>query len=451
MRYKVRFAPSPTGYMHIGNSRIAIINYLFCRKNNGKFLLRIDDSDTLRSKDEYEASIMKDLEWLGIRHDEFFKQSERTMRYSEVKAQLIERGILYECFETSEELEYKRRNAISNGRAPVYDRTSLNLTDREKHGLRESGVPSYWRFKLPDQTVTWQDIILGEISYDLRSISDPVIMKADGTFLYTFSSVVDDFDSGITHIIRGQDHVTNTAAQIAMFNAISNDEFNVNFAHISLFVNKDGSQFSKRLGSMNLGEIRDNGIDSMAIADLMATLGTSLDTISFTSMNDLIDYFDITKFSTNSPKFDIDDVVKLNRKILMNRSYDEVKERIRDEFIMDESSFSIIRENVNRYDDFIEWQNILTHDFSFHVDFSDQEKEILKTLAHEIEGAAELDDQTITEVLERVKNTASASGKNLYLPIRMALTNKSHGPHIAQIILLLGKSEVLKRISRFFN
>ncbi|MDR2598270.1 MAG: glutamate--tRNA ligase, partial [Holosporales bacterium] len=196
MSCKVRFAPSPTGFMHVGNARIAVVNYLFCRKHNdGRFLLRIDDTDTTRSEKRYEDSIISDLEWLGISYDEFFRQSEKINRYREVMEQLITGGFLYECFETPEELEYKRRNAISKGMAPVYDRASLNLTDAEKEALRNNGTAGYWRFKLPNKVVSWSDIILGEISYDLSSISDPVIVKADGTFLYTFSSVVDDFDA----------------------------------------------------------------------------------------------------------------------------------------------------------------------------------------------------------------------------------------------------------------
>lgn len=411
--------------------------------------MRIDDTDISRSKSEYEVAILEDLKWLGIQYDEFFRQSERTARYCEIQNQLVERGLLYECFETTDELEYKRRNAVSSGRSPVYDRSALNLSDAEKRRLKEEEVPSYWRFKLPERTVTWNDIILGDIAYDLHNISDPVVIKADGTFLYSFSSVVDDFDSGITHIIRGQDHVTNTAAQIAMFDAISHGVFEVNFAHVSLFVNKDGSQFSKRLGSMNLGEIRENGIDSMAIADLLATLGTSLDTVPFTHMNNLIDYFDITKFSTNSPKFDVDDIVKLNRKVIMNRTYDEVKERLGGKFVMDEASFSIIRENVNSYDDFMEWQSILSSDFKSHINFSEQEKEILKSLVHEIEKTEELNEQIITEILEKIKNTSHAPGKMVYSTIRAALTNRSQGPHIAQLVLLFGKSETLRRISQY--
>jgi glutamyl-tRNA synthetase len=428
--------------MHIGNARIAVINYLFCRKNKtGKFLLRIDDTDVLRSERKYEAAILDDLVWLGIPYDEFFRQSERLGRYTEVMNQLIQDGFLYKCFETPEELEYKRRIAISKGKAPVYDRASLNLMTAEKAALEKNGVAHYWRFKLPNKVISWDDMILGKISYDLNSISDPVIVKADGTFLYTFSSVVDDFDSGITHIIRGQDHVTNTAVQIAMSDVISCSKFQVNFAHISLFINKDGSQFSKRLGSINLGDIRKSGIDPMSIVDLLATLGTSLDTIPLLRMDDLIDYFDITKFSSNSPKFDIEDISKLNRKIIKSRNYDEVKEKIGSEFMMSESEFLIIKDNVETYNDFIEWQQIMSNGFVPDVSLSPQEKEVLKIL---VEIIGEGEDSILEKVAERTK----LSGKNLYLPIRLALTGRPIGPHIQQLMDSLGEAEVLKRLSK---
>jgi glutamyl-tRNA synthetase len=475
--------------MHIGNARIAVINYLFCRKDtrpppkppqsdlllgdtehrsgvylgvhehsstgstkeetdsgrlgrgskDGKFLLRIDDTDKLRSEKRYEDSILNDLEWLGISYDEFFRQSEKIDRYRDVMEQLIKDEFLYKCFETPEELEFKRRSAISKGMAPVYDRASLNLTSTEKEVLERNGTPHYWRFRLPDGIVSWNDMILGEISYDLSSISDPVIVKTDGTFLYTFSSVVDDFDSGITHIIRGQDHVTNTAAQIAMFDAISRGEFKIDFAHISLFINKDGSQFSKRLGSMNLGDIRQNGIDPMAISDLLATLGTSLDTIPFFRIDELIDYFDITKFSSNSPKFDIEDISKINKKIIKNKTYEEVQENLGDKFTMSNEEFLIIRDNVDTYSDFVEWQKILRSGFAAEISLSPQEKDILKVFA-------EVADKT--NALDIVADRTKLSGKNLYLPIRLALTGRKTGPHIQQLMDLLGKEEVARRITR---
>lgn len=444
MSCKVRFAPSPTGLMHIGNARIAIINYLFCKKNHGKFLFRIDDTDPQRSKKEYEEAIKRDMSWLGITYDETFRQSERLKRYHEVMEQLIQKGVLYKCFETPEELEYKRRLAISKGKPPVYDRAALKLTPEDVSKLEQTGTPSYWRFKLPNKTVSWNDLILGEISYDLNSVSDPVIIKADGTFLYTFSSVVDDYDSGITHIIRGQDHVTNTSVQIALFDEISANQYKVHFAHLSLLVNKDGSQFSKRLGSTNLGDIRQQGIDPMAIMDLLATLGSSLDTLPFSNIKDLIEYFDISKFSSNSPKFDIDDIKKLNRKIIRSKSFDDVAK-----FGISAEVFDLIRENIETYNDFETWKDILSQSYNSNYAPNDTEKTVLNLFQTEFSKLPDLSVDNLNNILELVKAKLNVSGKALYEPLRLALTGQVSGPNLIQLILLLGKTETLRRLAKF--
>ncbi|MDR0942203.1 MAG: glutamate--tRNA ligase [Holosporales bacterium] len=442
MNCKVRFAPSPTGFLHIGNARIAVVNYLFAKKNNGRFLLRIDDTDAIRSKKEYEDSIIEDLAWLGIEYDETFRQSERKERYDEIKNNLVADGVLYKCYESQEELEYKRKVSLSKGIPPVYDRHSLTLTDEQKQKFESDGVPSYWRFKLPNKIVSWDDIILGEISYDLNNVSDPVVIKADGTYLYSFSSVVDDSDSGVTHIIRGQDHVTNTAVQIAMFDKISKNKFNAKFAHLSLFVNKDGSQFSKRLGSMNLGDLRKRGIDPMAISNLLATLGSSLDVSSFQNMDDLIEYFDIRKFSANSPKFDIDDVLKLNGKIIRSKPYKDIKK-----FGLSEDAFEVIKDNIENYNDFKTWKDILKPGYISNYVPNAQGKKLLETAISELENVVELDNESSVKFLERLKSAAGVSGKELYIPLRESLTNMEHGPNITQLFTLFGKKETQRRFA----
>ena len=447
MSCKVRFAPSPTGFMHIGNARIALVNYLFSKKNNGKFLFRIDDTDSERSKKEYEDAIRKDLSWLQISYDEFFRQSERIERYKEVMSELIQKGLLYKCYETQEELNFKRKNAISKGKPPVYDRAALNLSDAEKKKLDDERVPSYWRFKLPAEIVSWNDMILGETKYDLASVSDPVIIKADGTFLYTFSSVVDDFDSNISHIIRGQDHVTNTAVQIAMFNEISNGKYKVDFAHLSLLVNKDGSQFSKRLGSLNLGEIRKMGIDPMAITNLLATLGSSLDTVPFQTIDELEKYFDITKFSANSPKFDLDDILKLNRKLMHGKSFEDFEKTCGKNFIVSKEAFDIVHENIESYNDFEMWNKIFSDDFKALSDFSEREKQTLSIANQLLIDIPEFDEISSKEFLDCVSKTAKVSGKDLYIPLRKALTGQEHGPNIISIMCFLKKDKIVKRIN----
>lgn len=441
---KVRFAPSPTGYMHVGNARIAIINYLFCKKNNGHFLFRLDDTDLERSKKEYEDGILRDLAWLGIEYDSTFRQSDRIERYEEVKHQLIEKGLIYKCYETQEELEYKRKLAIAKGKPPVYDRASLNLSNEKMIELENSGVPFYFRFKLPHKVVSWNDMIMGHVSYDLSNISDPVIVKADGAFLYTFTSVVDDIDSEITHIIRGQDHTTNTAVHIAMFDVISNGEYHVDFAHLSLLVNKDGSQFSKRLGSLNLEDIRKDGVDSMSIVSLLSTLGSSQDIVPCTSMQDVIDNFDITKFSTNSPKFDIEDIFKLNKKILHKYSYKEILNRIGENEYIEENIFNIVHENIDKLSDFKMWTNIFSNEYKVDYKFNDVESDVIKT------AIAAIDKYGLENWIQEVINAKSGSNlskKDIYMPIRIALTGLPHGPNIIEIAKLLGLDEVKRRLS----
>ncbi len=445
MSCKVRFAPSPTGYMHVGNARVAIINYLFCQKNKGHFLFRIDDTDKERSKKEYEDAIQKDLKWLGIEYDSTFRQSERLARYDEIKNQLLNKGLLYKCYESQEELAYKRKLAIGKGIPPVYDRAALQLSEVEKSKLEASGIKPYLRFKLPDITVSWNDLVLGEVSYNLRNVSDPVIIKADGTYLYTFSSVIDDYDYDITHIIRGQDHTTNTAVQIAIWNAISDNKYSVDFAHLSLLVNKDGSQFSKRLGSLNLAELRNEGMEPMSIWNLLATLGSSLDIKPFTCIDDLIEYFDITKFSTNSPKFDVDDLWNLNKKIIRRYSYQDIANRLETQEHLTQNQFNIVHENVDRVSDFSTWQYIFSDNFKSSYQFSDDDKKVL-SVAIQLVDKVDLQDW-----IEKTKQESGVSGKSLYMPIRIALTDMQHGPNITDIAFELGVETIKKRLKLCMN
>jgi glutamyl-tRNA synthetase len=393
-----------------------------------------------RSKKEYEDSILSDVSWLGINYDEFFRQSERIDRYHDVMQALVQSGIVYKCYETPDELAYKRKVALSKGQTPVYDRASLNLSAEDISKIDKDGTPHYWRFKLPNAHVSWNDIVLGDISYDLNSISDPVIMKADGSFLYTFTSVVDDIDYHVTHIIRGQDHVTNTAAQIAMFMEIAGRH--PEFAHLSLFVNKDGSQFSKRLGSMNLRDIKESGIDHMSVVNFLATFGSSLDPRPFLSVSDLADYFDIRKFSTNSPKFDIDNVLLFNKKILHLRTYDEIKNVLGQEFTISPGAFEAVKENVSTYEDIKEWSKILSPGFESNLIFSENEIKILR-VAIELVQNVEQD-----HMIQAIKDKTGVSGKDLYIPLRKSITGKEHGPDLLGLLRVIGKNEIEKRLRR---
>lgn len=445
---KVRFAPSPTGFMHIGNARVAIINYLFCQQNQGHFLFRIDDTDKQRSKMEYEDAIKRDLKWLGINWDSFFRQSERMNRYYEVLAQLHQQGIIYKCYETPEELEFKRKKSILKGIPPVYDREALTLSDQQQRELEQQGKKPYWRFKLPDKNIMWNDLVLGQVNYELKNISDPVITKSDGTFLYSFCSIIDDLDSGITHILRGQDHVTNTSAQIAMMEAITKQSCDIQFAHFSLLTNKDGSQFSKRLGSMNLHDIKQNGIDPMAICDLLATLGTSKSTLPLDNMQDLVKYFDITSFSTNSPKFNLDDLFLINKKIIRKRTVEEINNSLNINLTSDQ--INIIRNNVDNYNDYIMWNNILTVGYKPDVIIPDTDSDVIKEFINQLESCncIKLTIEEAKSILKKVGITTDKKGKNLYMPIQLAILGINHGPHLWDSLTLFDIKELL---SRLFN
>lgn len=441
---KVRFAPSPTGYMHIGNARVAIINYLFCKKNNGKFLFRVDDTDSQRSKKEYEDAILYDLRWLGIKYDETFRQSERLERYKELLQKLNEQNLVYKCFETEDELEFKRKRAILKGKPPIYDRESLKLTASQINEFEKSGIPSYWRFKLPDETIQWNDMVLGDTSYNLSNISDPVIAKSDGTFLYSFCSVIDDLDSNVTHILRGQDHVTNTSAQIAMIEAISGRRCQIKFGHFSLLINKDGSQFSKRLGSLNLGNLRNDGLDPMSIWNLLATLGTSKDTCTFLDLDELANYFDITSFGSNSPKFDVEQLFNLNKKIIREISYDCLKKRI--PLKMSERQYSVIKENIDNYNDLIGWDNILSNGYNPNINCVNFD--VITCFKHhlsKIDCDALSKDQAI-ELLSNVSNEMNIRGKSLHMPIQTVILGLQKAPRLVDTLTIIPRKEILRRL-----
>ena len=317
-----RFAPSPTGYIHVGNLRTALFNYLITRKAGGQFILRIDDTDPERSKQEYVDAIQQDLEWLGIEWDRIEHQSARIERYEAAADQLREMGRFYECFETPTELDLKRKKQLNMGKPPVYDRAALSLSDDEKAKLREERGQGHWRFKLDHERIDWTDGILGDISIDAASVSDPVLIRGDGQFLYTLASVVDDTEMGVTNVVRGSDHVTNTATQIQMIRALGGTV--PSFAHHSLLTGPQGEALSKRLGTLALRDLREQGVEPMALLSLMARLGSSQPVELRSSMDELVDGFDIAHFGSAPTKFDVQDLFPLTARILNELPLDAV-------------------------------------------------------------------------------------------------------------------------------
>ena len=321
-----RFAPSPTGYIHVGNLRTALMNYLIARKAGGTFILRIDDTDPERSKEEYVDAIKEDLEWLGLTWDKVERQSERLDRYVAAADRLREIGRFYEAFETPTELDLKRKKQLNMGKPPVYDRAALNLSDDEKAALRAERGDGVWRFKLDHQRIEWTDGILGDISIDAASVSDPVLIRGDGQFLYTLASVVDDTEMGVTHVVRGSDHVTNTATQIQIIEALGGSV--PSFAHHSLLTGPQGEALSKRLGTLALRDLREAGVQPMALLSLMARLGSSDPVELRSELAELVDGFDINRFGAAPTKFDVQDLYPLTARHLQSLPLEAVQAHV---------------------------------------------------------------------------------------------------------------------------
>ncbi|CAO4840949.1 MAG: Glutamate--tRNA ligase 1 [Holosporales bacterium] len=447
MTVRVRFAPSPTGYLHIGNARAALINFLFAKHHNGTFILRQDDTDLIRSEERYAQAVKSDLEWLGITHDVFFKQSDRFDRYAQVKEQLIKSGRLYPCYETPEELDYKRKRLLSKGQPPIYDRAALSLTPDQIESYEAQGRKPHWRFKLNDGLIAWHDLIRGAVEFKAQDLSDPVLIRADGAYLYTFSSVIDDFDYEITHIIRGEDHVTNTATQIQIFEALNGGiPFPIEFAHTTLLLGEDGSPLSKRLGSLSLHALRDQGIEPQAINCLLARLGTSLPIEPKTAIIDLAKEFSLSTFSRTPPRFSELDLKNLNHKIYHLMDFNHIQERLKKLGILkiSEKMWELLHDNVETLEDLRTWEDI----FDGTIDTT--HKGLDKAYIQEALACLPeqpWDESTWSNWTNALKEKTGKKGKDLFIPLRQALTGQDHGPQMKQIILIIGYNQVCTRLN----
>ena len=429
-----RFAPSPTGFLHVGNLRTALINYLVAKKDNGEFILRLDDTDPVRSKPIYVDQIKRDLEWLGLEWDRVETQSSRIDRYNEAALDLKKQDKLYQAFETSVELELKRKKQLSMGLPPVYDRSALKITTEELK-TREGSQTGYWRFLLNLSRTEWQDGILSLISIDTKSVSDPVLIRKDGQFLYTLASVVDDIDMKITHVVRGADHVTNTATQIQIMEALG--KVAPSFSHHSLLTGPGGEALSKRLGTLALKDLKLAGIEPMAILSHLSKIGTSNTTNLQTSISDLIQGFDLTKFGSSPTKFDIKDLTPLTAKYLKTLSYEDIKKDL-DLFGVEKkiqkTFWSIAKENINCKSDIEDWWRICSKGPTPIISEADKE---FVALAIKMLPVKPFDENTWSSWTKEVRNKTGRSGKNLYLPLRKALTGKEYGPDMSTFMPLL--------------
>ncbi|WFE74430.1 glutamate--tRNA ligase [Roseinatronobacter sp. S2] len=429
-----RFAPSPTGYLHIGNLRTALFNYLIARKSGGEFILRLDDTDQERSKQDYIDAIQHDLEWLGIGWDRIEQQSKRLDRYKDAADRLRADGRFYECFETPGELDLKRKKQLNMGRPPVYDRAALDMDDATRLRM-QAERDGYWRFLLDQTRIEWDDGILGPLSIDAASVSDPVLIRADGQVLYTLASVVDDMDMGVTHIVRGSDHVTNTATQIQIIQALGGAA--PSFAHHSLLTGPQGEALSKRLGTLSLRDLRAQGVTPMALLSLMARLGSSQPVDLRATMDEIADGFDLQQFGSAPTKFDPEDLWPLTRADIQSRPYEAVADHLAALGVPADIApqfWQVARENITRLDDAGPWWSLCQHGADPVIDAEDAEfvAEALGLLPPPPYGPTAWKDWT-----DAVKAQTGRKGRGLFMPLRKALTGQAHGPDMAALMPLL--------------
>ena len=431
---KVRFAPSPTGFMHIGNTRTALFNWLLAKKLGGKFMLRIDDTDRVRSKKEYEDAMRESLIWLGFEWSEEARQSARFDRYNEVTKKLMDEGRIYACYETPEELEIKRKRAMAKGLAPVYDRQALHYTAEDLAKFKAEGRKPHYRFKLLDGVIEWNDIVRGHCRYEAEKLSDPIIIREDGSYLYHLPSCIDDSDFGITHIVRGEDHTTNTASQIQMFEAIGGKV--PTFAHLPLLTGTEG-KLSKRLGSLGVRELKAEGVEAMAICSFLAKLGTSDAIEPYYSLDELAASLDFTKLGRSQPKFDEEELKHFNTKVVRSMPYSLVKDRID----ADETFWNNVRANLDVVDDVKVWEDICHKEVTPII-----EDKALTDLAAELLPAETWTENTFNEWMSILKTQSGKKGRELFHPVRKALTALDNGPELKTLLPLIGYEKAKKRL-----
>ena len=438
MTVVTRFAPSPTGRLHVGNIRTALHNWLWARKNGGRFLLRLDDTDRERSSEEYAQAIRDDLAWLGLAPDGEYRQSERFGRYEAALERLRAEGRVYPAYESAQELDLKRKVQLSRGKPPVYDRAALDLSGEERARLEAEGRRPHWRFKLDHgRPIEWDDLVRGRQHLDPALLSDPVIRREDGSWLYMLPSVVDDIDMGISHVVRGEDHVTNTGLQIQMFEAL--EMAPPAFAHEALLTGSEG-KLSKRLGSLGLEAMREAGIEPVAILAKLARIGTSLAVEPVTSAEPLIASFDFSTFGRAPARFDMEELATLNARILHQLPYQAVADRL--PAGMGAEAWEAIRPNIARVEEAADWWHVV--EGPIEAKAADGDREFLIDAA---EAAASLDwTDPWPELVAALKQTSGRTGKALFLPLRRALTGRDSGPEMAPLLALIGRDKAVARL-----
>lgn len=443
MTVKVRFAPSPTGRLHVGNVRTALMNVLFARRKGGTVLLRIDDTDLERSTKDHEDAIKADLNWLGLNWDESFNQSARFDRYDAAKQTLIDKGLLYACYETEDELDRKRKIQRAQGKPPVYDRAALSLSEDEKRAYEAEGRSPHWRFKLSGGRIEWADLVRGPSHIETSSVSDPILIRADGSYLYTLPSVVDDIEAHVTHIIRGEDHVTNSAAQIEIFEALGGQGCAPRMGHTALLVGADGDKLSKRLGSLSIEGLRnEDGVEPLAITSLLAKIGTSDAVDIRDSLETLAEEFEFSKLSRTPARFDPEDLMRLNARLVHGFEYSYVKDRLAAVGADGGEAFwNAVRPNLTRVGEASDWLTLVQGPVTPLIEDADYAARAAEALPD-----GDLDETSWSSWTSALKEATGRKGKDLFKPLRLALTGQERGPEMAVLLPLIGSEIAKKRL-----
>lgn len=439
MHVVTRFAPAPTGRLHVGNIRTAIHNWLWSQKHGGRFILRLDDTDKERSSEANAEGIKEDLAWLGLAWDEEHRQSLRFDRYEAAFERLRETGRVYPAYETAQELDLKRKVQLSRGRPPVYDRAALQLSEGERVRLESEGLRPHWRFRLDHGSpIEWDDLIRGRQHFDPALLSDPVVRREDGSWLYMLPSSVDDIDMGVTHVLRGEDHVANTALQLQMFEALSAAP--PAFAHEALLVGSEG-KLSKRLGSLGADSLREQGIEPMALVAKLARLGTSLPVEPATEPRTLIETFDFATFGRAPARFDPDELAQLNARIVHLLPFETVAARLPEG--MGPDDWAAIRPNLKSVAEAADWWDILHG----HVEAkaAPEDRPLIEAAAEAL-GSIDWSEAPWPQLVSELKARTGRTGKALFLPLRLALTGRESGPEMAALLPLIGRDEATARL-----
>ncbi len=437
----VRWAPSPTGRIHLGNARPALLNWFFARRHGGRYVLRMDDTDLARSTRESADGIERDLAWLGITPDLLVRQSERLDLYDIARDRLIASGRLYPCYETEEELDRKRARARLLNKPPIYDRAALNLTAEDRARFEADGRKPHWRFKLDGRPVHFEDLIKGPQTVNTASMSDPVLVREDGTYLYTLCSVVDDIDLGITHLIRGEDHVSNTGTQIEIFEALGAEA--PVFGHHNLLTDANGQGFSKRLGSQSISDFRDEGYEPMAVAIMASLTGTSLPIEAYETLDEIANRLDFSMISHGAARFDPAELDSLNARLLHVLPYEGASARLSALGLEGEAMWLLLRENLRKFDEIAEWSRLVTGPIEPVI--ADEDRDFL-ALAKALLPPEPWDETTWSQWTDAIKAATGRKGKALFLPLRLALTGRHDGPELKSLLPLAGRKACLDRL-----